>query len=134
MAKKEQEENPSLLEILDELEKVEGEAATLVVGEDLAPLPPVASVASPSPALPAPSPSASPSIAELLKQPVRTLEDIAAVFRSAMTPAKLMAYAQDCPTPIWLDWMIKLSPKQIKLDGKVDIRAAFINLGPPNIK
>lgn len=132
MAKKEREEKPSPLEkILDELDEKEGEAATLAVGEDLAPLPPTASpMVSPSAA----SPSTPSPIAELLKQPVRTLEDIAAVFRSAMTPAKLMAYAQDCPTPIWLDWMIKLSPKQIKLDGKVDIRAAFINLGPPNRK
>lgn len=107
----------SLIDILDELD--EAEDANGAIDAEVPVAPPTA------------APAAS-VVREILARPLDNLEDIAKVFRAAMTPAKLLAYAQDCSTPVWLDWMIKLSPKQMKVSGQMDIRAAFLNLGPPS--
>jgi hypothetical protein len=63
-----------------------------------------------------------------------TLETALSIFQTAKTANEILAYANDCSTPVWLDWLIKLTPKQVNIKGQVDVRAAFLNLGPPTPK
>jgi hypothetical protein len=112
-----------IIDILDDLEDAEevdgpGQFAVSVAGL-------VSSEVS------APSSQGPSSLATLLKQPVESLEDVSKLFKAAKSAAEIYSYAQDCSTPVWLDWLVKLSPKQVKMSGQMDIRAAFVNLGPP---
>jgi len=59
-----------------------------------------------------------------------SIDSIVEIFKMAKEPAQILGYAKDCSVPVWLDWLVKLSPKQVKLGGQVDIRAVFANLGP----
>lgn len=60
-----------------------------------------------------------------------SVDNILSIFQSAKQPTEILSYAKDCSTPVWLDWIIKLTPKKINHSGQIDLRAAFINLGPP---
>ena len=68
----------------------------------------------------------------ILPQKIDSLDDIRNIWLSAREPAEIAAEATSMPFAIWIDYAIKLSPKQMKLSGQVDMRAAFMNLGPPH--
>jgi hypothetical protein len=111
------------LDDLEDAEEVDGSFQVLGLDEVSAPSSQVA-VASQGPS----------SLAALLREPVESLEDVAKLFKAAKSAAEVYSYAQDCSTPVWLDWLVKLSPKQVKMSGQMDVRAAFVNLGPPRGK
>jgi hypothetical protein len=118
----------SLLDWVDEIDELQEESgpvgsscgSSVALGEaqvrpgqgELAPVAPVAPVA------------------QLLQKPIQGIEEIKDLFLAAKGSAEVYAYAADCSMPVWLDWMVKLSPKQMKVSGQLDHRAVFASLGP----
>lgn len=76
-------------------------------------------------------PSDLPAISPELEDKPLSVDNILSIFQSAKQPTEILSYAKDCSTPVWLDWIIKLTPKKINHSGQIDLRAAFVNLGPP---
>lgn len=63
--------------------------------------------------------------------PVATkLEKIRAVFLNSKSPAEVRAAAGVMPVGLWLEQVIKLMPKDIKVQGEVEFRHMLEGLGP----
>jgi len=60
------------------------------------------------------------------------LEKIRAVFLNSKTAAEVRAAAGNMPVGMWLECVIKLMPKDIKVQGEVGFRHMLEGLGPIN--
>lgn len=80
--------------------------------------------------LPAP-PAKCTSLKMQLPEKLSTLEDVRNIWLAARSPQEIALQAQTMPFGVWMDYMIKLTPKQLDVKGQIDMRAAFVNLGPP---
>ena len=58
------------------------------------------------------------------------IDGIIKLFQTAKAPGEILCYAKDCSVPVWLDWMVKLSPKKFSGSVNMDVRGVFANLGP----
>lgn len=58
--------------------------------------------------------------------------EIRAAFMSAKSTEEVYHMAQAMSFPAWLDFFIKLSPKEVQVKGQMDIRQITAQLGPIN--
>lgn len=101
----------------------EGMAKKIPSVESLPPLPPQP-IAPPANCIKAQVPA-------LNKESVSSLEDIRSIWLSARSPQEIAVQAATMPFGVWMDYVIKMTPKQVDIKGQIDMRAAFVNLGPP---
>lgn len=92
-----------------------------------------APVSVPAPIAPVAAMQASPvsvsAATQTTAQPL-SVESVLQIFLNAKTESEIAGYASDCPVPVWLNWLIKLAPKRLDVDSRMDVRAIFATLGP----
>jgi hypothetical protein len=76
--------------------------------------------------------------------PVSTMEDvdttpggiqdrsraIRAAFMAAKDPDEVLQQAKAMHFPVWLDYFIKMSPKEVQVKGQLDVRSLVAQMGP----
>jgi hypothetical protein len=67
---------------------------------------------------------------EMLPAELGSLDEIRNIWLSARSPSEVSVQARTMPFGVWMDYAIKLSPKNVNVKGQFDIRAAFATLGP----
>jgi hypothetical protein len=55
---------------------------------------------------------------------------IRATFLNGKTAAEVRKEAEVMPVGTWLDWAIKMAPKDVKVSGEINIAQIVANLGP----
>ena len=55
---------------------------------------------------------------------------IRAAFIAGKDPAEILQFARSLPPLMWLDYFIKLSPKEVEIKGSFDIRKMVAQMGP----
>ena len=55
---------------------------------------------------------------------------IRAAFIAGKDPAEILQFARSLPPLMWLDYFIKLSPKEVEIKGSFDVRKMVAQMGP----
>jgi hypothetical protein len=58
------------------------------------------------------------------------IDSIRHLWLSARSPSEVAVQAKTLPFGVWMDYAIKLSPKNVNVNAKIDMRAVFAKLGP----
>jgi len=61
-------------------------------------------------------------------------QNVRAAFLSSKSPEEIRMFASGLPLMTWLDYFIKLQPKEVQVKGQFDIRQMIAQLGPVNRK
>jgi hypothetical protein len=67
---------------------------------------------------------------ENLPAEINSIDSIRELWLAARSPSEVAVQAKTMPFGVWMDYAIKLSPKNVNVKGQFDIRAAFASLGP----